>query len=83
MFWQQSEPSAKQPEQSQSLSDSPVVGSQIQITPAGRDATVAQSGPLAAQQQGKQLGREGGRYLARSSLGWAVPQNSWASSWLL
>lgn len=52
MFWKKPAPSEKQPGQSQSLSGSNVVGSQIQMTQAGRDATVAQSGQLAAQQQG-------------------------------
>lgn len=42
----------KKPNQDQSISGSNVVGSQIQMTQAGRDATASQAGNLAAQQQG-------------------------------
>lgn len=45
MFW-------KKPTQAQSISGNHVVGSQIQMTQVGEDATVAQSGNLSAQQQG-------------------------------
>jgi hypothetical protein len=45
-------PQPEQPTQSQSIDGANVVGSQVQMTQAGRDATANQAGNLAAQQQG-------------------------------
>jgi hypothetical protein len=45
-------PQSEQPTQSQSIDGANVVGSQVQMTQAGRDATASQAGNLAAQQQG-------------------------------
>ncbi|MBD1863250.1 MULTISPECIES: hypothetical protein [Trichocoleus] len=42
----------EQPTQSQSIDGANVVGSQVQMTQSGRDATANQAGNLAAQQQG-------------------------------
>ncbi|HEY9859258.1 MAG TPA: hypothetical protein V6D16_07115 [Candidatus Obscuribacterales bacterium] len=42
----------EQPTQSQSIDGANVVGSQVQMTQAGRDATASQTGNLATQQQG-------------------------------
>lgn len=42
----------EQPTQSQSIDGANIVGSQVQQTQAGRDATASQAGNLAAQQQG-------------------------------
>jgi hypothetical protein len=46
MFWK------KKPIQSQSISGTSILGSQIQMTQAGEDAIASQSGTLSAQQQG-------------------------------
>ena len=46
MFWK------KKPTQSQSISGTSILGSQIQMTQAGEDAISTQSGRLSAEQQG-------------------------------
>ena len=46
MFWK------KKPTQSQSISGTSILGSQIQMTQAGKDAISTQSGTLSAQQKG-------------------------------
>ncbi|MBW4487861.1 MAG: hypothetical protein KME12_08730 [Trichocoleus desertorum ATA4-8-CV12] len=51
-MFEKKKPQSDQLPQSQSIDGANVVGSQIQMTQAGRDATANQVGNLAAQQQG-------------------------------